>query len=140
MTDLALPVEATQVLLFARAVGMTDAGAGDPVVPPTFTETLQHFIPGYPFRPEPGQAWTGSRAEPIESSTLHAEQHFDYHRPIRVGETLTAVQSPGRTWTRTGRRGALQFTEQVTTFLDAAGEPVVTSRQVGVEVSSGSST
>jgi acyl-CoA thioesterase FadM len=30
---------------------------------------------------------------------LHAEQHFGYHRPVRVGDVLTGASRPGcRPW------------------------------------------
>src|SRR5262245_22171809 len=46
---------------------------------------------------------------------LHAEQHYEYHRPLRVGDVLTATSSPGRRWEKEGRRaGKLVFGETVT--------------------------
>jgi acyl dehydratase len=64
---------------------------------------------------------------------LHAEQRFDYHRPMRAGDVLTAESKPGRTWTKTGRRGGvLRFAEQVTEYRDADGELVVTATSVSV--------
>ena len=57
---------------------------------------------------------------------LHAEQHFEYVRHPRVGETLTFAERVGRSWQRVGRRaGRLTFTERITDFRDAAGDVIV---------------
>lgn len=64
---------------------------------------------------------------------LHAEQRFDYHRPMKAGDVLAAESKPGRTWTKTGRRGGvLKFAEQVTEYRDAEGELVITATSVSV--------
>jgi hypothetical protein len=142
------PIEAGPVLAFARAIGDGDPqygrvaepaadGPREVVPPPTFVQASAHFDADYPLRPRPGVRWFGSGREPGEidaaARMLHAEQHFEYHRPLRVGDVLTAVVTAGGTWERAGRRGGkLTFTEQITVYRDAAGEPVVTSRTVGV--------
>ena len=64
---------------------------------------------------------------------LHAEQHFTYHRPVRVGDVLSAVTRPGEEWEKQGRSGRLLFREQITEFRDEAGELVVTARSVSVQ-------
>jgi acyl dehydratase len=64
---------------------------------------------------------------------LHAEQHYEYHRPLRVGDVLTATSAPGRRWEKQGRRaGTLVFGETITEYRDQNGELVVTARSVGV--------
>jgi acyl-CoA thioesterase FadM len=64
---------------------------------------------------------------------LHAEQHYTYHRPLRVGDVLTATTRPGERWEKAGRRaGKLMFAETITEFRDEHGELVVTARGVGV--------
>jgi acyl dehydratase len=64
---------------------------------------------------------------------LHAEQHYEYHRPLRVGDVLTATTTPGRRWEKQGRRaGTLVFGETITEYRDQNGELVVTARSVGV--------
>jgi hypothetical protein len=142
------PIEAGQVLAFARAIGdgdrqyarVAETAAGDlsdVVPPPTFVQASAHFDPEYTLRPRPGVPWFGSGSRPgeiaAEARMLHAEQHFEYHRPLRVGDVLSAVVTDGSTWERTGRRGGkLKFTEQVTVYSDAEGEPVITARLVGV--------
>ena len=64
---------------------------------------------------------------------LHAEQHYTYHRPLRVGDVLTAATTPGRRWEKEGRRaGVLVFAESVTEYRDQDGQLVVTARSVSV--------
>jgi len=64
---------------------------------------------------------------------LHAEQHYIYHRALRVGDVLTATTRPGERWEKEGRRaGRLLFSETITEFRDQNGELVVTARAVGV--------
>jgi acyl dehydratase len=155
------PIEASHILMFARAVGdsnriYSDAEyaskteCGGIIAPPTFTQASAQFDPEYPLRPKVGQAWFGSGREPsgiqrvsAESSGarpsgaaaggLHAEQHFEYHRPVLAGDVLTAVNKPGKTWEKEGRRGGkLHFSESVTEFYNQRGELAVTARGVGV--------
>lgn len=64
---------------------------------------------------------------------LHAEQHYEYHRPLRAGDVLTATSKRGETWEKEGRRaGKLIFTESIVEYRDQEGELVVTARGVGV--------
>jgi acyl dehydratase len=161
------PIEASHILMFARAVGdpnpiysdaeyasKTECGAI--IAPPTFTQSSAQFDPDYFLRPKVGQPWFGSAREPsgiqrqpaagssgagggearpsgAAAGGLHAEQHFEYHRPLRAGDVLTAVNKPGKTWEKEGRRGGkLHFSESVTEYYNQKGELVVTARGVGV--------
>jgi hypothetical protein len=144
MTASRFPVEAGHIMAFARALGdpsprFQDAltGAAAPFAPATFVMAAAHFDPDYPLRPGPDGEWFGSGGGPglaLEGGgALHAEQHFEYHRPVRAGDVLHPVTEPGRSWTRQGTRGELVFTELITRFLDADGAPVVTARSVGVQ-------
>ena len=46
---------------------------------------------------------------------------------------LHAVNKPGKTWEREGRRaGKLTFTESITEYYDEQDELVITARSVGV--------
>jgi hypothetical protein len=143
------PVEAGQVLAFARAIGdespvyrsaaaAAEAGLAGIPAPPTYVQASAHFDPDYPLRPNPEMEWFGSGAgpgthDPCGAGVLHAEQHFEYHRPLLVGDVLTATVTPGETWEKTGRRGGkLVFTEQTTVYRDATGAPVVTAQVVAV--------
>ena len=151
------PVEATHILMFARSIGdenvvYTDADAakgteaGGIIAPPTFVQSSAQFDPNYVLRPKVGQPWFGSGKNATgvvrapgggagggNGGGLHAEQHYEYHRPLRAGDVLTATTLPGKTWEKEGRRsGKLVFSESVTEYRDQKGELVVTARGVGV--------
>jgi len=153
------PVEEGAILLFARAVGdlnpiYTDAAyaatteLGGLIAPPTFIQSSAHFDPDYPLRPKPGEAWFGSGRTPTgrtadggesgdgggakRGTGLHAEQEFEYHRPLRPGDLLTSETRPGERWEKQGRSGKLVFSETITEYRDQHGQLVVTARGVGV--------
>ena len=64
---------------------------------------------------------------------LHAEQHFEYHQPLKAGDVLTVTTKPGETWEKQGRRGGkLTFSEGITEYRNQDGELVVTARGIGV--------
>ncbi|MGW1780523.1 FAS1-like dehydratase domain-containing protein [Streptomyces sp. NPDC002143] len=135
MTAQPFPVEAGHIMMFARAIGDENPSYAE-FAPPTFTIASAQYDPEYRMRPGAGQEWFGSgRAPgvmPEWGGGLHAEQHYEYHRPVRVGETLYAHVVPGGSWEKRGRTGRLLFSERITEYRDAAGEPVVTARQVAV--------
>jgi acyl dehydratase len=149
------PVEASHVLMFARAVGDPNAlfvdperaralGYSDVLAPPTFSIAADHFDPDYERRPSDGEVWFGSGAEAISrtggsqqssgaGSGFHAEECFVYHRPIVVGDVLHGSRSEGRHWQKSGRRGGgLRFSEEILEYRDAAGMLVLTSVWVNV--------
>ncbi|HEX4180903.1 MAG TPA: MaoC family dehydratase N-terminal domain-containing protein [Caulobacteraceae bacterium] len=149
------PVEAGHILMFARSVGDDNrvysdedyakaTEAGGVIAPPTFVQSSAQFDPDYSLRPKIGQPWLGSGKNPtsIECTPgggggggggLHAEQHFEYHRPLRPGDVLTATTGPSKTWEKEGKRsGKLVFSESVTQYRDQKGELVITARSVGV--------
>jgi acyl dehydratase len=151
------PIEASHVLMFARSIGDPNpiysdeeyakrSEVGAIIAPPTFVQASAQFDPDYFLRPKPGQPWFGSGKNatgiPPKSSSgggggggggLHAEQHYVYHRPLKVGDVLTAETKPGKAWEKEGRRGGkLKFTESVTEYRDQNGDLVVTATGVGV--------
>ncbi|MDG2070942.1 MAG: MaoC family dehydratase N-terminal domain-containing protein, partial [Pseudomonadales bacterium] len=64
---------------------------------------------------------------------LHAEQHYVYHRQLKVGDVLSSTEKPGTSWEKQGRRGGkLLFSESITEYRDQQGELVVTATSVGV--------
>jgi acyl dehydratase len=145
------PIEASHIMMFARAVGDFNPIYRDPVLaknsevggiiaPPTFVMAAAQFDDENPLRPVPGEPWLGSGSRPSGSGGtsaaargLHAEQHFEYTRPLRPGDVLVARSLPGATWSKIGRRGGrLQFTEQSAEYIDASGMVVVRCRAVGV--------
>lgn len=159
MAAWSFPVEAGHIMMFARSVGDANpvyydeeaaksSEVGGIVAPPTFIQASAQFNPDYFLRPVIGQPWFGSGKEPTGVQRapaasggggggvgLHAEQHYEYHRPIRAGDVLTSTTKPGKTWERTGRSGHLQFSETVTEWHDAEGNLVLTARSVGVRTS-----
>jgi len=136
-------VEPGAVRRFARALGDDDPDyAQGRAVPPTFVQSADHDDPDYDRRPRSGEKWYGSAREarngPMpgagdSASGFHAEQEFEYHRPLRVGERLEVTVREGRHWHKQGRRGGrLRFSETISEFRDAQGELVVSARFVGV--------
>ena len=106
------PVEASHIMMFARSVAdgnqiyhdedyAKGTEVGSIIAPPTFAQASAQFDPDYFLRPKLGEDWFGSGKEPTgvkrESSGggggggggLHAEQHFEYHLPLKPGDTLT---------------------------------------------------
>ncbi len=151
MAKITFPVEASHIMMFARAIGDTnpvyhdaaaakDTEVGGVIAPPSFPQAVAQFDPDYFLRPKPGQKWFGSAKgptgldeKPASSGGLHAEQHFEYHRTVRAGDVLTAETKPGAVWEKTSKRaGKLTFRERITEFRDQSGELVVTARAVGV--------
>jgi acyl dehydratase len=150
MTIERFPVEATHILMFARAIGDPNPAYRDPgsaeaeavggvVAPPTFAMAGSQFDPDNPLRPKPAEPWFGSGREPTglvreASGILHAEQAFEYHQPLRPGMQLTASERPGESWERQSKRaGVLRFSETITEYRDVAtGELAVTARMVAV--------
>lgn len=139
------PVEATHLLFYARSIGDPLADDTDytrAVAPATFTAAHVQFLPGYPLRPAPGAGWMGSGEDASGASAdgfdagFHAEQVFEYHRPVRAGMTLNVQTKPGSSWTKARRAGGhLAFDETITMLRDdAAGSLVQTIRQVAVRI------
>ena len=147
MTDekaIKFPVEATHIMMFRRSIGdfsVPDTGMEDTAAPPTFPQAVAQFDPDYFLRIKPGEAWFGSGKNPSgvegkasSSGGLHAEQHFEFERPIRPGDVLTAVTKPGKTWEKESKRaGKLMFSERITEYRDQDGTLVCTARGVGVK-------
>jgi hypothetical protein len=150
-------IEAGHIMMFARSIGdpnpVFDPTRTDPAemaAPPTFAQASAQFDPDYFLRPKVGaDGWFGSGKEPTSARRsgggdsgaggggggggLHAEQHFEIHRPLRPGDVLTATTAPGTSWEKEGKRGGkLLFSESVTEYRDQTGELVVTARGIGV--------
>jgi acyl dehydratase len=151
LTKITFPIEATHIMMFARALGDENpvyhnaetakaSAVGGIVAPPTFAAAVAQFNPEAS-RPRPGEKWFGSGRTPSgidgkapSAGGLNAEQHFEYFRPLRSGEVLTAETRPGKTWERESKRaGKLSFSERITEFRDQTGELVVVVRGVSVK-------
>jgi acyl dehydratase len=145
------PVEASHIMMFARAIGdgnpvyhdaaaAKETEAGGIIAPPSFVQAMAQFDPGYFLRPKPGEAWFGSGkrssgidGKPTSSGALHAEQNYEYHRHVRPGDVLTVEIRPGKVWEKTSKRaGKLIFRERITEYRDQTGALVITARSVSV--------
>ena len=152
-------IEASHIMMFARSIGddnpiyydksfKSQSGCEGVIAPPTFTQSSAQFDPDYFLRPKiGGEGWFGSGKEPSGAKSsgsgggsgnaaagLHAEQHFEYHLPLKAGDTLSATTKPGKTWEKESKRaGKLRFSESVTEYRNQNGELVITATGVGVQ-------
>lgn len=140
---LTFPVEATHIMMFRRSIGdygVPDTGLAKAAAPPTFPRAVAQFDPDYPLRIKPDEPWFGSgktpsgvQGKPATSGGLHAEQHFEFLRPVMPGDVLSVTEKTGKTWEKESKRaGKLIFTERVAEYRDQKGELVCISRGVGV--------
>ncbi|MFV0296606.1 MAG: MaoC family dehydratase N-terminal domain-containing protein [Hyphomicrobiaceae bacterium] len=138
------PVEATHIMMFRRSIGdysVPDTGLEKTAAPPTFPRAVAQFDPNYHLRLKPGTPWFGSgkspsgvEGKPSSSGGLHAEQHFEFIRPVVPGDVLTVTEKAGKVWEKESKRaGKLIFTERVAEYRDQKGELVCISRSVGVK-------
>ena len=137
------PVEATHIMMIRRSIGdyyVPDTGLEKAAAPPTFPRAVAQFDPDYFLRLKPGVPWFGSGkkpsgvdGKPASSGGLHAEQHFEFMRPVRPGDVLTVTEKAGKTWEKESKRaGKMFFSERVAEYRDQKGELVCISRGVGV--------
>jgi hypothetical protein len=136
MDPVRFTVEPGHVMTFARVVGARDLAEVPPPpgtpVPATFAAVDVQFDPAHMRNMRPAGALAA--AEGAAGSVLHAEQHFEYLRPLRVGDVLTVGQAEGRTWEKPRRHGGrLKFREFIKEYRDSGDELVVRSRMVLVE-------
>lgn len=157
------PVEAGHILMFARAIAdpnpiyrdadyAASSEVGAILAPPTFTWASSQFDEDNPLRWSPDRPWNGSGREATGTPRgaaptphgdggekrergvfMHAEQHYEYHRPVVAGDVLTVTERHGERWEKEGRAGTLRFSETINEYRDRAGELVVTVRMVFVE-------
>lgn len=162
MAEFKFPVDASQIMLFARSVGDKNpiyydaeyakgTEPGGVVAPPTFVQASSQYDPKFPLRPVIGEPWFGSgkaatgvkpKAKKADEKSsgggdsarmLHAEQQYVYHQPIRPGDELTVTTKRGNSWEKEGRRGGtMSFSEVITEYRNQQGELVVTATSVGV--------
>ena len=154
-------IEASHIMMFARSIGddnpvyydeehKSESGCEGIIAPPTFAQSSAQFDPDYFLRPKiGGEGWFGSGkeasgAKPSSSSGesggggaamgLHAEQHFEYHLPVKAGDVLSATTKPGNTWEKESKRaGKLKFSESVTEYRNQDGDLVITATGVGLQ-------
>lgn len=141
------PIERGAVISFARSVGdpnpiyygdATESSDADGLIPPTFAIASAQFDPAFPFRPRIGEPTTAPLTPPhleARSPGLHAEQHFEYRRHVRVGEVLTFTSRVARRWTKTNAQGnTLYFQESLTEYVDEDGDVVLVASSVIVHL------
>ena len=137
------PVEASHIMMFRRSIGdysVPDTGLESAAAPPTFPRAVAQFDPDYFLRMKPGVPWfgsgkraTGIDGKPSTAGGLHAEQHFEFIRPIKPGDVLTVTEKTGKTWEKESKRaGKMIFSERVAEYRDQKGELVCIARGVGV--------
>jgi len=152
-------IEASHIMMFARSVGDSNpiyhdedyaksTELGGIIPPPTFAQSSAQFDPDYFLRPKVGgDGWFGSGKEATGSKPssgsgggggaamgLHAEQHFEYHLPVKAGDTLSTTTKPGKAWEKESKRaGKLKFSESVTEYRNQNGDLVITATGVGVQ-------
>jgi hypothetical protein len=118
-------VERGKIGEFARAVlnESDDYSQPDAVAPPTFPQTLA-FWRARAGRPrQPGRSGMDMRR------VLHGEQEFEYVRPLRAGDVLTATSHVKDEYEKEGKRGGtMRFVITETVFRDPEGEVVAYSR------------
>lgn len=161
MAEHEFPVDRTAILTFAAAIGETNpiywdeayaktTPFGDVVAPPTFGISSAHWNPDYALRgvrkiparpaekqpaaaPRSGGGGGGGGGGGSLTRVLHAEQRFEYRKPLQPGMRLTVSTRPGKSWTKEGKRGGtLSFSESITEYRDASGEIVLVATSVGV--------
>jgi hydroxyacyl-ACP dehydratase HTD2-like protein with hotdog domain len=126
-------VERGKIAEFARAV--MNAGeahdAPDAVAPPTFPQSMALWRARAP-RPESGTGRGGLDMRRV----LHGEQEFEYVRPLRAGDVLTATSHVKDRYEKEGKRGGTMiFIISETVFRDSGGEIVAYSRGTTIQTS-----
>jgi hypothetical protein len=102
MADEKFAVEASHIMMFARAVGDANpiyrdeeyargTEPGGIIAPPTFPQASAQFQENYPLRPKPGKTWFGSGATP--SGTLMPPA--DKEKSESAGEKKTSGAAAG---------------------------------------------
>ncbi len=121
------PVEWSKVWEFARAVADDHVGREDMPVPPTFPAYgLCAFETMY-----------GSRAAKLDMHrVLHAEEHYRYIRPLRIGDRLRCRTRVVDDYPKWGRRGGtMRFIVTETEMRDEnTDELVVVTRTTMVQL------
>jgi acyl dehydratase len=67
-------------------------------------------------------------------STMHAEEEYEYFRPVQAGDVITVVHKVADTYDKPAPNGRLQFVVIETRATDAKAKPVFKGRRVLVEL------
>ena len=126
-------VERGKIAEFARAV-LNDSEAHDnenAVASPTFPQSMALWRSRTP-RPAQGVGREGLDMRRV----LHGEQEFEYVRPLRAGDVLTAESHVKDRYEKEGKRGGtMTFIVSETIFRDQSGEIVAYSRGTTIQTS-----
>lgn len=139
-------IEHAPVMLFARAVkdssavyaserAARSAGFERVPVPPTYTFVMQHagaFADLQPDGATRSMYPSAGGAFDRKGLYLHGEQHFEYHRPVAVGDVLEGRLRLSEPIARDARRGPMEVTHFQTRWSDLDGNPVVDERIVSL--------
>ena len=110
-------VSEAKIAEFATAIGDDNPAyvGAEAIAPPTFIAVVS------------SQAWGPMFADPELGLALrrivHGEQRFDFHRPVRVGDRLSAVLRIERV----RNRGSVVRMSTAAEIVDQSGEPVCTA-------------
>ena len=136
-------VEAGKVEEFARAVGddnpaHRNASAardqGFEAIPAPLTFTRVGYFPRY--RPDGVDDLRPFDLGFAPDRRLHGEQAYEFERPVRVGDVLSATITLTDVYQREGTDGTLTFAEFELEYVDAEGEPVLVERNSVIEAPS----
>jgi len=99
------------------------AVAGGILAPPTFLRNF--WIEGTQVHQDLGFEW---------SRVLHGEQEFEYFKPVRAGDVLTAHMRVAEMYEKEGKRGGkMTFAVIETVFRDESGDVVQIARRTLIE-------
>jgi hypothetical protein len=119
-------IEQGPVRAFAAAVkDDPDRYVGpDAPTPPTWPFSMAYW----------GSTGRGVKGLPLDKlrgpgrMILHGEQEFEFHRPPRVGETLTGAGRISDVYEKDTSSATMEFYVREMDWRDAEGQPVVTER------------
>jgi acyl dehydratase len=127
-------IEAGKIREFAKSIKdrnplyydetVAQAEIGGVMPPPTFLVTLAHWDEG-----------EGRPSVQMDlRRVLHGEQEFEFFKPVRAGDLLTAVTKVADVFEKTGGRGGtMTFVVMDTEFTNQKGEKVALSRSTTIE-------
>ena len=125
--EVSFTVERDRVAQFADAIGDPNpafrdaeaaraAGFGEQVAPPTFATVMQILTSG--------QVVLDQELGLNYALVVHAEQEYEWHRPVQVGDVLSAVPRIADIYAK----GPNEFLVIEADIKDASGESVVLAR------------
>jgi hypothetical protein len=130
-------VERGKIGEFAHAVTNESEAytAENAVAPPTFPQSIALWRARAP-RPAPSGGGGAGGSGLDMRRVLHGEQEFEYVRPLRAGDVLTAEANIKDRYEKEGKRGGtMTFIVSETVFKDQNGEIVAYSRGTTIQTS-----